>query len=159
MKMIERWRELLTKVEVATGIVPMSESEVKAFEEHLSFKLPIGCKEYLQVFGRGEFGNGFIEMLCSDTESSVMNIVFYRDAVKGMENYVDLQDLSSYNNLLEELREFNSLLDRAYMFADSSRKESYVWDLSTYNETDSSYDIYQIRFGSSDKFLVIAQPR
>lgn len=152
--MIQKWRELLNAVEIITEAKPMSESEIQAFEENIKFKLPIGYKEYLLFFGPGVFGENFIDIPFSDIESSEMNIGFFRDDNRDFESHLESQDSIDLDLWHKKCKEFNSLLDRAYVFGSSCKQESYVWDLSTYGELDQSYNIYLISLGSPDIYLV-----
>ncbi|MBV6624917.1 MAG: SMI1/KNR4 family protein [Rivularia sp. (in: Bacteria)] len=61
--MLSDWQELFEKIVVYRGNLTLATNEeIIAFEERTGIILPEGYKEYCQVFGAGEIGNGVIEI-------------------------------------------------------------------------------------------------
>jgi hypothetical protein len=148
---IQQWQALLTQINVIESRKKAHyeislEEDLLAFESEVGFPLPTEYKEFLQVFGPGSFGGGFLDVYYPDLEFSREALGYLLDA--GKEGF--MKDALSWVAgevyvTSEEAEEARKLLNSAFVFGRSSRQETLFWDLRTYSETDQSYDIYIAR--------------
>lgn len=128
------------------GCLPnLTESQLKDFESQTGLILPQGYREFCQVFGAGGFGLGgfFIDHPDIDEiEAQLGSNQCILEACKGTLEAYKGNYYSSRSNQIDEL------LDNAYLFGGGSGLVAFVFDLRTYNEQDSSYDIYGINCDS-----------
>ena len=129
------------------GCLPnLTESQLKDFESQTGLILPQGYREFCQVFGAGKFGlerSFFIDNPdIDDIEAQLGSNQCILEACKG--------NLEAYkgNYYSSRSNEIDELLDNAYLFGGGSGLVAFVFDLRTYNEQDSSYDIYGINCDS-----------
>lgn len=62
-KIISDWQKLLERIEIQKESLTLAtETELLEFEKRTGITLPVGYKEYCQVFGQGQIGNGVIEI-------------------------------------------------------------------------------------------------
>lgn len=144
---MQRWQALLTQLEVIdkSRQTKPTEADLLAFEAQTGIALPAGYKEFRQVFGSGTFGD-FVNIYggCPNVKLSEELIGFLRQSLERVAEW--------YRSL--NIEPLESLLNSAFVFGGTSRAESFLWDLRTYNETDQSYDIYLARIDDSHVYLV-----
>jgi hypothetical protein len=149
---IQKWQELLSQINLIEPKNPEYpevdwEYDLLSFEIHTGIILPTEYKEFLQVFGAGEFGGGIfyvyppnIEFSQEDLKCHLINV----DKKGFLKN--DLILRMGYDYVpREESEKAIELLKSSYFFGGSTRQESLFWDFRTYSQQDESYDIYLAR--------------
>lgn len=145
-EIIQRWENLLATLTVLRkNSHPCTEAETEIVEKELGFNFPVGYQEYCHVFGSGSLGQGisrdFFRVYCPCCPESSLDIR------RTGHNLIGLRlDLDVSEPLEEESKSIilNRLLEYGYVFADTDRADRFIWDLTTFNEEDKSYDIYWI---------------
>jgi hypothetical protein len=143
---LQRWQTLFNQLEVIDrgNSVTSSKAELLAFEAATGIILPLGYKEFCQVFGWGTFGN-FVDIYGKPNMELSEELIEYLK--------IELKQLKKWDSFLN-LEATETLLNSAFMFGGTSRRESFLWDLRTYSESDQSYDIYLARLGHLPVYLV-----
>lgn len=129
---LERWTTLLTQIvvtpELTDGLLCPNQEELTNFQSRLNFEMPIGYMEFCNVFGQGCFNNGWICIDCpsmQDLEGQFISNSDILNATKAL-----------YKNSISVQR----LLSSAYLIGLGSGT-LFVFDLSTYSNSDKSCDI------------------
>ncbi|MGL4758548.1 MAG: SMI1/KNR4 family protein [Patescibacteria group bacterium] len=136
--MLEKWQSLLNQLEIiqtSYGNEFWSLDQLNKFEDETGIILPIGYKEYCQVFGSGGFGD-FVGIYCPSLDFSNALLASIKNEIL---NFSDPQ----YEKMMDKESLIN-LLDHGLVFAGESCGISIFWDLRSYDESDQSYDIYWI---------------
>ncbi|WP_172657272.1 SMI1/KNR4 family protein [Myxosarcina sp. GI1] len=139
---------MLTSLEVTGGDVLPCEKEIQMLEETVNFTLPAGFKEYCSVFGAGVLGNEF-RVYCpcqlDDRFDLLSHANWQLDAFKDAVKHEIEHGSKGYPALdLEQMLWLQDILNNSFPFADNGCAEMFVWHLASFNEKDSSYDIYRI---------------
>jgi hypothetical protein len=121
---------------------------VELFEAHADVKLPLGFREYCQVFGSGELNRCIriwtpmsvsskfdLRLRWPDDLSNLRRVA--QDNAKIVARGVEGIDERNLNRLME-------LLNTAFPFGDTCDTDIFAFDLSTFRQADQSYDIYGI---------------
>ena len=136
--MINQWQSLFNQLEIIQtpyGEEFWSLEELNTFEDETGIILPVGYKEYCQVFGSGGFGD-FVGIYCPNLNFSNVLLASIKNEI------LDFHD-SQYEKMMDKESLIN-LLDNGLVFAGESCGISIFWDLRSYGELDKSYDIYWI---------------
>jgi hypothetical protein len=155
---LQAWRTLLEELEV-TGAPGSScvSADLAQLEVELGITFPADYKEFCEVFGSGELG-GFIRIFCPCSAATSERI-----SENSLSSLVDLQGPSGLDALKQELSwelgRFNKgastansarlsklerILSAAFVFGDDPNAQVYLWDLSSFDQTRQTCDIYLI---------------
>ena len=150
---IQQWKNLFKQINLIEPRKKIryefnEEEDLSTFESEVGFTLPTEYKEFLQIFGSGHFGHGFLSINYPNMKFSQDDLKYHLNA--GKEGF--LKDALFFISgeeyvTLEEAEEARKLLNSAFFFGRSSRQESLFWNLKTYSKIDKSYDIYIVRLG------------
>lgn len=153
----DRWQSLLRELQV-TGATESSCSgrDVKRLELELGVVFPIGYTEFCEVFGSGELG-GFIRVFCpcfTNGSEGVLNTTLTLASLQQSAGLKALAqelgwetDRQSKGHPSVDSTKFSLLkrmLPEAFAFGDDPNAHIYLWDLSSYNDSDQSCDIYMV---------------
>jgi hypothetical protein len=158
-EIIEKWESLLATFTVIqqSGLI-CSEAEIEQVEKELGFKFPAGYKEYCRIFGSGSFGQGdapnFFRVYCPCRSPSSIDIRQTGYNLIGLK--LDL-DASEPLEDSEKATILHRLLENGYAFGDTDISDRFIWDLTTYDKDDQSYDIYWIPDESVEKIRLIGR--
>lgn len=153
---MEKWQELLAKLEVLSYRDTISKEQLQYIEEELGFSeeklycseeelrhaeaktgivFPLEYKRFCQVFGTGMFGE-FINICCPTDDW----IEFSQEQVEALRSELRLR-LPEQSRIMS-IESILALLDAAFVFGSGDGDHVALWDLRTYSELDLSYDIY-----------------
>jgi hypothetical protein len=147
---MNKWLSLFSSLEVEGKTeFCCNEEDFKSFEAEIGIRLPKGYKEFCTIFGTGTLG-GFIRIYCpckhdskNDVQENQWNVTELKDAVAFERDSME-RGFSSFGD--EKFSMLERLLENAFAFGDNPNAEVFLWDLSSYNESDKSYDIYIVPF-------------
>jgi hypothetical protein len=152
--LLQRWQTLFNQLEVIErgNTLTYSESKLLEFEVQNNIILPCGYKEFCQIFSAGYFGD-FVEILgCPNINYSKNTIKNYRQA---LEWELERQKEDGVEWFApEDVKAIQKIFDSALVFAKTFTSEIFVWDLTTYSDSDQSYDIYFIRIDHVPAYFV-----
>jgi hypothetical protein len=137
-QMLEKWQSLLNQLEIIQtpyGEEFWSLEELNKFEDERGIILPVGYKEYCQVFGSGGFGD-FVGIYCP-------NLEFSNALLPSIKNEIITSSDPQYEKMMDKESLIN-LLDNGFVFGREPCGIAIFWDLRSYDESDKSYDIYWI---------------
>lgn len=137
-QILERWQSLLNQLTIIQspyGSEFWSLEKLNKFEDETGIILPVGYKEYCQIFGSGGFGD-FVGIYCPRIDFSKALLSSIKDEIV---NFPDPQ-----HEKMMSRQSLSALLDSGFVFAGESSGISIFWDLSSYDKLDKSYDIYWI---------------
>jgi hypothetical protein len=125
------------------------QEQLDEYESKISFRFPLGYKEYCQVFGSGVFGE-YMTIYCPGN---------FVSEVLDMKNLRRNWELYQQGNLArgivrEDSQEIEDLIASAHMFGTNSSEHCVFWDKRSYGEADQSYDIY---FVSGKTFFLVGR--
>jgi hypothetical protein len=145
--LVQMWRNLHSQLEIVSqqGTQNSSGDDPLCFEKPTEVVLPYGFEEFCQVFGSGAFGD-FIDIYCKIPERPQAAIEYQKQSLARM------RSSSFYSSISFDSHE--NLLNAAFCFGGTSRSETLLWDLRTYDATDKSYDIYFVRLDNPYAYLV-----
>jgi len=143
---MDKWLSFFSLLEIE-GVSEscFNEEEFKSFEAEMGIRFPKGYKEFCTIFGTGMLG-GFIRIYCpckGNPEADIREHLWVIDTLKAdvaFERDSIERGFSSFGD--EKVSMLERLLDSAFAFGDNPNAEIFLWDLSSYNELDKSYDIY-----------------
>ena len=153
----DKWLSLVRELKV-TGAKESScsASEVKRLEVELGVIFPVGYKEYCEVFGAGELG-GFIRVFCpcfTDVPEQARNTTFTLGSLQGSGGLEALEQELDWETDRQikghsrvdgtRLSLLKRILSQAFAFGDDPNAHIYMWDLTSYNDSDRSCDIYMV---------------
>lgn len=130
--MISDWQKLIERIEVQKDSLTLAtETERLEFEKRTDIILPVGYKEYCQVFGQGQIGNAVIDI----------HIPYCYGRFQ-LENYTKLEketlafhDSDTMRNeiKLNNFRSLKKLLNSGLVFATICKSQSFFWDLNLFS--------------------------
>jgi len=150
----ERWRSLINRVHVVGAKRSVCDAAgIARLESAFGLTLPVGYREFCDVFGSGEL-SGFIRIfcLCLD-EDSVDNANFLRttqeclglDALETELKWeIEHSERGHPAADRAQLLLFKEVLINAFCFGNDPNANIYLWDLKSYSESDQSCDIYLV---------------
>ncbi|MGL6341956.1 MAG: SMI1/KNR4 family protein [Waterburya sp.] len=141
---MQKWLNLLQSITLTNAFserVIISQSQLSNFEAETGIILPAEYKNYYQVFGSGMFGELVTIHYLSPSlvEVSKNLIALVKQQIKKYPS----KDKSSERKLV-------SWLNHILIFASDERGNVAAWDLTSFNESNSSYDIYWIQIDDFD---------
>jgi SMI1 / KNR4 family (SUKH-1) len=131
---LEHWHQLISSIEVIDSPLMelMTSEEILTFEQSHNLLLPQDYKDFCQVLGTGQ-ANKYLNIY-SPTDSLIRQQELIRLTMQHVSNFPS-------SSIQQDLLKTN-LLANSFMFGDDSCGCMYMWDLRTYSDLDSSYDIY-----------------
>lgn len=114
-------------------------TDIERFEELYKIKLPSEFKLFSQVFGEGRFGC-LAEIFCFDKSFSEGEKKLLTCSISFVEKAIESKYLLTWGSI----EQAEKLVKYGFTFAKGFSGESFVWDLSSYNEEGDNYDIYFI---------------
>lgn len=119
---------LFTDPRVLKKIVPISKNWLISYEQKNNYILPEDYKNFLNTYGAGCFGNNDIRILMPGTD--IEECCFLAN-----------QNLINYFALPNHDPKFD-IVKSGYFFGIASGNISFIFDLNSYKNEDSSCDIY-----------------
>jgi hypothetical protein len=162
---INKWNSLLAQTTIKyesydgthklTGAVRTSTSEDLArFEAESEILLPHGYKEFCQVFGDGEFGyTQFAVNIPGQKEDQ--DIITVRTLM--IETYCDTKELDPSGNIKYISQNALSRIENSYRFGTGQGYLHFIFDLTSYSETNLSYDIYAVKCDSNPSITFLGR--
>lgn len=156
-----QWEGLSASLPAGEKITSCTEDSVSKLEEALSMTLPKGYKEFCRVFGTGEF-NRLTRIYCpcalnADKDIRYSGPFMLQSLKEAVEFERESHERGHPSIPLERISFLEKLLDSAVAFADTSRADTFLWDLESFNASDQSYDIYMVPFDSLDQSLRVGR--
>ncbi|GAP93618.1 hypothetical protein NIES2104_01250 [Leptolyngbya sp. NIES-2104] len=102
----------------------------------MQIKLPVGYKEFCQMFGNGCFGESFVCIDCPSLQYLRIQSISNSEIIEAAKSLFRLNP--DYDPTVQEL------LGNAYVFGLGVSGTIFIFDLRTYDQTDEQYDVYAI---------------
>ena len=156
-----RWDGLSATLPMGQKITACTEEALSNLEEVLSMKLPKGYREFCQVFGTGEF-NRLARIYCPCAIQPEKDIRYsgpfmLQSLKEAVEFERESHEMGHPSIPVETISSLERLLASAVVFGDTARADIFLWDLTSFNASDQSYDIYMVPFDSLNRFLRVGR--
>jgi SMI1 / KNR4 family (SUKH-1) len=152
---LDKWTSLIQQVnvvfDVSDHLLTLSENQLHEFESYSKIKLPLGYKEFCQIFGSGSFSCTFFSISTPGSQDFEETLISNSEIIFSYKSSYALRhgyDYSDPDSIPENIR---TLLDSFYIFGYGEGGVCFAFDLRTYSDIDCSCDIFG--FDWDDNFV------
>jgi SMI1 / KNR4 family (SUKH-1) len=144
------WQDLIQDLNLKftgdeSGRFICTDEQMLTFEQEQNIILPDDYKEFCKIFGSGSVGD-LLLIFCPGHPS----ILTSQEGLSTTADYIRRFPSDDPNVDFQKIE----VLENSFTFGDDSGSQFLLWDLRTYSEKDSSYDIYWATWDAPDSEIL-----